>query len=44
MSKAVIGVLQGEGADIIKTSKCGIVQEQGDYLELAKTNKNFNKT
>ena len=43
MSKAVIGVLQGEGADIIKTSKCGIVQENGDYLELAKQIKTLTK-
>ena len=35
MKKPVIGVLQGEGANIIKESKCGIVQEEGDYIELA---------
>ena len=35
MKKPVIGVLQGEGAKIIKQSKCGIVQEDGDYIELA---------
>ena len=35
MKKAIIAVLQGEGANIIKMSKSGIVQENGDYLELA---------
>ncbi len=35
MKKPVIGVIQGEGAKIIKESKCGIVQENGDYIELA---------
>ena len=35
MKKPVVGVLQGEGANIIKQSKCGIVQENGDYKELA---------
>lgn len=36
MKKPVIGVLQGEAANIIKLSGCGIVQENGDYIELAK--------
>ena len=35
MKKPVIGVLEGEGANIIKQSKCGIVEENGDYIELA---------
>ena len=35
MKKPVVGVLEGEGAKIIKQSKCGIVQENGDYKELA---------
>ncbi len=35
LQKPIIGVLQGEAANIIKVSECGIVQENGDYLELA---------
>ena len=35
MKKPVIAVLQGEGADIIKRSHCGIVQEKADYMALA---------
>ena len=33
--KEIFYSLQGEGANIIKQSKCGIVQENGDYIELA---------
>lgn len=36
LSKPVIGVLNGEGAEIINESKCGIVQQNSDYKELAK--------
>ena len=35
LRKPVIGVLQGEGAEIIKSSNCGIVEEKADYLALA---------
>jgi glycosyltransferase involved in cell wall biosynthesis len=35
LKKPVIGVLQGAGAKIIKHSKCGIVEEDGDYINLA---------
>ena len=35
IKKPVIAVLQGEGAAIIKSSHCGIVQEKADYMELA---------
>jgi len=35
IKKPVIAVLQGESADIIKRSHCGIVQEKADYIELA---------
>ena len=36
LSKPIIGVLNGEGAEIINESKCGIVQQNSDYKELAK--------
>ena len=35
LGKPIIAVLKGEGAAIIKESRCGIVQENFDYLELA---------
>ena len=35
MGKPIIGVMSGEGADIIKKSQCGFVIENYDYTELA---------
>ena len=35
IKKPVIAVLEGEGADIIKRSNCGIVQEKADYIKLS---------
>ncbi len=41
LGKPIIGVLKGEGADIIKESKCGIVESKYDYVELAKKINSF---
>lgn len=43
LQKPVIGVIQGEGASVIKSSKCGIVQENSDYIELSNQIKEFIK-
>lgn len=36
MQKPILAVLKGEGADIIKKSKCGFVETNGDYDNLIK--------
>ena len=36
MQKPILAVLKGEGADIIKKSKCGFVEINGDYDNLIK--------
>ena len=36
LGKPIIGVLSGEGASIIKKSNCGLVEEDYDYIKLAK--------
>lgn len=36
MRKPILAVLKGEGADIIKKSKCGFVETNGDYDNLIK--------
>lgn len=36
MKKPVIAVLQGESVEIIKSSGCGIIEEDGNYIELSK--------
>ncbi len=41
LGKPIIGVLKGEGADIITESKCGIVESKYDYVELAKKINSF---
>lgn len=43
LGKPIIGVLNGEGARLITESNCGIVEENFDYLELAKKINNFIK-
>ena len=43
LQKPVIGVIQGEGASVIKSSKCGIVQENSNYIELSNQIKEFIK-
>ena len=43
LGKPIIGVLQGEGATIIKDSKCGMVEEKYNYVELAKNINIFTK-
>ena len=43
MKKPIIAVLQGEAADIIKSTNCGIVEEKADYIELAKSIRNMLK-
>lgn len=41
LGKPIIGVINGEGANIIKESKSGLVEENYDFLELAKKINNF---
>lgn len=41
LGKPIIGALNGEGAKIIVESNCGVVEENYDYLELAKKINNF---
>tara|TARA_B100000900_G_scaffold54981_1_gene40905 strand:- start:1730 stop:2923 length:1194 start_codon:yes stop_codon:yes gene_type:complete len=41
LGKPIIGALNGEGAKIIIESNCGVVEENYDYLELAKKINNF---
>ena len=36
LGKPIIGVLSGEGANIIKESRSGLIEENYDYIELAK--------
>lgn len=43
LGKPIIGVLNGEGARLITESNCGIVEENYDYIELAKKINNFIK-
>ena len=43
LGKPIIGVLQGEGATIIKDSKCGMVEENYNYEELARNINSFTK-
>ena len=41
LGKPIIGALNGEGAKIIIESNCGVVEENYDYLKLAKKINNF---
>ena len=41
LGKPIIGVLSGEGANIIKESRSGLIEENYDYIELAKKINNF---
>ena len=43
MGKPIIGVMNGEGADIIKKSQCGFVIENYDYTELASKIRDLSK-
>ena len=43
LGKPIIAVLKGEGATIIKDAKCGIVEENYNYVELAENINNFIK-
>ncbi len=43
LGKPIIAVLQGEGATIIKDSKCGMVEENYNYEELARNINSFTK-
>lgn len=43
LAKPVIGVISGEGAEVINQSNCGIVQESSDYKELANQILKLNK-
>ena len=36
LEKPIIGVLKGDGAEIIKESKCGFVEESNNFKNLAK--------
>ena len=41
LGKPIIGVLSGEGANIIKESRSGLTEENYDYKELANKINNF---
>ncbi len=43
LGKPVIGFISGDGAEIIKKAKCGIYEENNDYIGLAKKIKIFYK-
>ena len=42
LSKPVIGVISGEGAEIIKQSKCGFVEEKNNFKNLVELIKKVN--
>ena len=41
LGKPIIGMLNGEGANLIKEANCGIVEENYNYEELAKKINSF---
>ena len=43
LGKPIIALLKGEGATIIKDARCGIVEENNNYVELAKNINIFTK-
>ena len=43
LGKPIIAFLKGEGATIIKDARCGIVEENNNYVELAKNINIFTK-
>ena len=43
LGKPIIAVLKGEGASIIKDSRCGIVEENFNYVQLAENINSFSK-
>ncbi len=43
LGKPIIAVINGEGAELIKASHCGLVEENYDYESLAKKINNFAK-